>query len=89
MQIYVLPRFGQVELIDWLDTVDHYDAKIVTDLALSYKFTKNLNLTIGANNILNVYPDIQDTETETGGNFDSVQMGSNGMFAFARLGIKI
>lgn len=82
-------RFGQVELIDWLDTVDHYDAKIVTDLALSYKFTKNLNLTIGANNILNVYPDIQDTETETGGNFDSVQMGSNGMFAFARLGIKI
>lgn len=82
-------RFGQVELIDWLDTVDHYDAKIVTDLALSYKFTKNLNLTIGSNNILNVYPDIQDTETETGGNFDSVQMGSNGMFAFARLGIKI
>lgn len=81
-------RFGQVELIDWLDTVDHYGAKIVTDLSLSQQLTKHINLTIGANNLLNVYPDIQDTETETGGNFDSVQMGSNGTFAFARLGFK-
>jgi iron complex outermembrane recepter protein len=81
-------RFGQVELIDWLDTVDHYGAKIVTDLSFSYQFIKQLSLTIGVNNLLNVYPDIQDTETETGGNFDSVQMGSNGAFGFARLGFK-
>ncbi|MES2812812.1 MAG: TonB-dependent receptor [Bacteroidota bacterium] len=82
-------RFGEVELIDWVDSVDHYGAKIVSDATFSYQFTKNLNFTIGANNFLNVYPDIQDTETETGGNFDSVQMGSNGIFAFARIGIKI
>lgn len=81
-------RFGEVELIDWLDTVDHYGAKIVTDLSFSYQFIKQLSLTIGVNNLLNVYPDIQDTETETGGNFDSVQMGSNGAFGFARLGFK-
>ncbi|MGH2664823.1 TonB-dependent receptor [Flavobacterium sp.] len=81
-------RFGEVELIDWLDTVDHYGAKIVTDLSLSQQITKHINLTIGANNLLNVYPDIQDTETETGGNFDSVQMGSNGTFGFVRLGFK-
>ncbi|MBP9792566.1 MAG: TonB-dependent receptor [Flavobacterium sp.] len=81
-------RFGEVELIDWLDTIDHYGAKIVSDISFNYQFTKNFNLTIGANNFLNVYPDIQDTETETGGNFDSVQMGSNGLFGFARLGVK-
>lgn len=81
-------RFGAVELIDWLDTIDHYGAKIVSDIAFNYQITKNFNITIGANNFLNVYPDIQDTETETGGNFDSVQMGSNGRFGFVRLGVK-
>lgn len=81
-------RFGSVELIDWLDTVDHYGAKIVTDLSFGYQFTSKIGLTIGANNLLNIYPDIQDTETETGGNFDSVQMGSNGTFGFARLNFK-
>lgn len=81
-------RFGEVELIDWLDTVDHYGAKIVTDASITYQFIKNLGLTLGANNLLNIYPDIQDTETETGGNFDSVQMGSNGRFVYARLGLK-
>lgn len=81
-------RFGQVELIDWLDTIDHYGAKIVTDITLNYQFIKQLNLTIGVNNLLNIYPTIQDTETETGGNFDSVQMGSNGAMGFAKLGFK-
>jgi iron complex outermembrane receptor protein len=81
-------RFGQVELIDWLDTIDHYGAKIVSDASINYQINKNFNVTIGANNFLNVYPDIQDTETETGGNFDSVQMGSNGTFGFLRLGVK-
>ncbi len=81
-------RFGAVELIDWMDTVDHYGAKIVTDLSFGYQFTSKIGLTIGANNLLNIYPDIQDTETETGGNFDSVQMGSNGTFGFARLNFK-
>jgi len=81
-------RFGSVELIDWMDTVDHYGAKIVTDLSFGYQFTSKIGLTIGANNLLNIYPDIQDTETETGGNFDSVQMGSNGTFGFARLNFK-
>ncbi|MCG2611899.1 TonB-dependent receptor [Flavobacterium sp. SM15] len=81
-------RFGQIELIDWIDTVDHYGAKIVTDLSLGYQFTSKIGLTIGANNLLNIYPDIQDTETETGGNFDAVQMGFNGTYGFARLSFK-
>lgn len=81
-------RFGQIELIDWIDTVDHYGAKIVTDLSVGYQFSSKIGLTVGANNLLNVYPDIQDTETETGGNFDAVQMGFNGTYGFARLSLK-
>ncbi|MCL9808819.1 TonB-dependent receptor [Flavobacterium luminosum] len=81
-------RFGEVELIDWLDTIDYYGNKIVTDLSINQKINKNFNITLGVNNLLNVYPDIQDTETETGGNFDSVQMGSNGAYGFVRLGVK-
>lgn len=81
-------RFGAVELVDWLDTIDYYGGKIVTDVSINQEITKNFNVTLGVNNLLNVYPDIQDTETETGGNFDSVQMGSNGTYGFVRLGVK-
>lgn len=82
-------RFGAVELVDWLDTIDYYGGKIVTDFSINQEITKNFNVTLGVNNLLNVYPDIQDTETETGGNFDSVQMGSNGTYGFVRLGVKL
>ena len=81
-------RFDKIELIDWLDTVDTYDAKITTDLTLGYDLSKNLSLNIGGANIFNVYPTQQDTETETGGLWDSVQMGTNGAFYFTKLGFK-
>ncbi|MCO6488360.1 MAG: TonB-dependent receptor [Phaeodactylibacter sp.] len=85
-----LTRFSDITLIDFADTEDVYDPKVVTDLALSYDLTKNLNLAIGANNLLNVYPSIQtDGETETGGYWDAVQMGFSGAFYFARLGLRI
>ena len=81
-------RFGEVVLEDWLGTDDVYSPKVVTDLTLGYDLTKNLSLRVGAANLLNVYPDQQDTETETGGLWDAVQMGTNGSFYFARLGFK-
>ena len=81
-------RFDKIELIDWLDTVDTYDAKITTDLTLGYDLSKNLSLNIGGANIFNVYPTQQDTETETGGLWDSVQMGTNGAFYFTKIGFK-
>lgn len=79
-------RFGEVVLEDWLGTDDVYSPKVVTDLTLGYDLTKNLSLRVGAANLFNVYPDQQDTETETGGLWDAVQMGSNGSFYFARFG---
>lgn len=80
--------FGKVTLIDWLDTEDIYNAKMSMDLSLSYKLSKNLTLTAGAVNLLDEYPDVQaDTETESGGLWDAVQMGFSGRFYFTRLSI--
>ncbi|MBL7793303.1 MAG: TonB-dependent receptor [Saprospiraceae bacterium] len=81
-------RFGEISLEDFIGTIDVYEARIVTDLALSYQVTPNIMLNIGSANLLNVYPTQQDTETETGGLWDAVQMGSNGAFYFAKLGFR-
>ena len=66
---------------------DTYEAKAVFDVSAGYKFNNSWKLTIGANNIFNTYPTPQfDGWTDQGGFNDSVQMGSDGTFYFARLG---
>lgn len=67
---------------------DTYGAKIVTDLTLGFKLTKSLKLSLGANNLLNIYPDQQDDWVEAGGYWDSVQMGFSGAYYYTRLGFK-
>ncbi|MGZ5134482.1 MAG: TonB-dependent receptor, partial [Flavitalea sp.] len=67
-----------------------YDSKIVTDLSIGYKFVKNLRLTLGANNLLDVYPDKTIDVPTTGGNQfiysrRTTQFGYNGRYLFARL----
>ncbi|MBQ4819119.1 TonB-dependent receptor [Aquimarina sp. MMG016] len=79
-------RFSDVTLVDFGDDDDVYSAKFTTDLNVGYKLTNNLKFTLGGNNILNEYPDIQDDEnTESGGYWDSVQMGFGGAYYYARL----
>lgn len=66
---------------------DVYQSAGTLDLSVRYSFTDNSSLSIGANNLLNTYPTPQfDGWTDQGGFNDSVQMGSNGMFLFGRLG---
>ena len=81
-------RFSKVVLVDYADEDDVYGAKIVTDLTAGYQLSKQLKLSIGANNLLNVYPDKQDEQgnTEAGGYWDSVQMGFSGSYIYTRLG---
>ena len=81
-------RFGKVVLIDWLDEEDTYEPKFTTDLSLGYRLSRNISVTVGGANIFNRYPTQQDTETETGGLWDAVQMGFSGAFYFARMGVK-
>lgn len=95
-------RFSEVKLLDYqmyedvadygsfeeqkIAATDTYGAKIVTDLTLGFKLSKSLKLSVGANNLLNVYPDQQDDWVEAGGYWDAVQMGFSGAYYYARLG---
>jgi len=73
------------------ETLDQvFESKLVTDLSLSYQLIKQLALTIGANNLFDVY---QDRHTHSG-NMSSgrfvfsrrvQQQGFNGAYYFARL----
>lgn len=64
---------------------DTYSAKMVTDLTLGFMLSKSLKLSIGGNNIFNIYPDQQDDWVEAGGYWDAVQMGFNGAYYYTRL----
>ena len=95
-------RFSEVKLIDYQiyeDVADYgtfddqvkaatdtYGAKIVTDLTLGFKLSKAIKLSVGANNLLNIYPDQQDDWVEAGGYWDAVQMGFSGAYYYTRLG---
>lgn len=71
-----------------------FSAKTVTDLSFSYEVIKSLTATIGANNLFDIYPDVQNHS----GNMSSgrfvfsrrvQQMGFNGAYYFARLKFNI
>ena len=81
-------HFSKVVLIDYAGLDNVYGARINTDLTLGYKMTNHLKLTLGSNNLFNVYPTKQDESgnTEAGGYWDAVQMGFNGAYYYARLG---
>jgi iron complex outermembrane receptor protein len=65
---------------------DVYKATMTADISLGYNFSDGFKLTIGANNLFNIYPTSQfDGWTDQGGLADSVQMGSDGTYFFSRL----
>ncbi|MFN2456739.1 MAG: TonB-dependent receptor domain-containing protein [Chitinophagaceae bacterium] len=97
-------RFGEVQYLDpsltptanafnnnALETQDQvFSPKTVTDVSLSYQILKSLTATIGANNVFNVYPDMQrHSANQSLGRFVFSrrvnQMGFNGAYYFARL----
>jgi iron complex outermembrane receptor protein len=71
-----------------------FNGKVATDVYLSYKFTKNINWYAGVDNLFNVHPDQAVTpdarssswgDSESGGPFDAVQMGFNGLRMFTKV----
>lgn len=71
----------------------NYRAKVTTDLYASYKLTRFAKLALGVDNLFNVHPDKTEVpgsklsmgDSESGGIFDAVQMGFNGMQVWSRL----
>lgn len=85
-------RFGEIEYVhpsnEEQDQV--FSAKWITDIALFYKFNKKIKLSIGGNNVFNIYPDKHTNEANTSsGQFvysrRVTQFGFNGAFFYTRL----
>ncbi len=66
-----------------------YAGKLITDLTITKTFTENLSLTVGANNLLDVYPDENREGGTSGDQFvysrRTSQFGYSGRYLFARL----
>lgn len=81
-------NFGEVDIINFADEVQHFRKKTTTDFSMSH-FAGKATITIGASNIFDVYPDHHDAaNTETGGMWEAVQMGHGGSFFFAKVGLR-
>ncbi|MGC4036730.1 MAG: TonB-dependent receptor [Chitinophagaceae bacterium] len=74
----------------------NYKSKITTDIYVSYKFSKKISWFIGADNVFNVHPDLGVNplaktwftgDNESGGPWDSVQMGFNGRRLFTKVAL--
>lgn len=80
---------------DLVPEIFDYKGKFVTDIFASYKFCKSVSIFIGADNIFNIHPNIGVNQlakgwagdNESGGPWDSVQMGFNGRRLFTKLAI--
>lgn len=72
---------------------DVYSGKLLTDLTVTREIDLGLRLTIGANNLFDVYPDEVAPGLTTGNNFiyprATSQFGINGRYIFARLSFQI
>ncbi len=75
-----------------------FHGKVVTDAYVSFKFSKSLMWNLGVDNLLNVHPDQAVTagarqgswgDSESGGPFNAVQMGFNGIRIFTKFIINL
>jgi iron complex outermembrane receptor protein len=86
--------FGEVsEATNSMANQQNFSSKVVTDLSVGYKATENLTLTVGANNLLDMYPDRAIEANRSSGRFDwsrrSQQFGVGGRFLFARVSFNL
>jgi iron complex outermembrane receptor protein len=89
-----LTRYGSATRVfdfgDFGTPTQTYSAKSQLDLQAEYKFTKQLSLAIGADNVLDTYPDLSSDDINYAGNFpyDVLSpIGMNGAFYYARVGV--
>ena len=86
--------FGEVtQPSNTLANQEVYSGKVVTDLSVGYNFSESINLTLGANNLFDLYPDRNRIEdNRSSGRFDwprNAQFGIGGRYLFARLNLKL
>ncbi|MEO5595372.1 MAG: TonB-dependent receptor [Chitinophagaceae bacterium] len=77
----------------YVPEVYNYGGKVTTDIYASYKLSKKISVFVGADNVFNVHPNLGVNplakgaagDNESGGPWDSVQMGFNGRRLFGKL----
>ncbi|MFH4964677.1 TonB-dependent receptor [Gaetbulibacter sp. M235] len=84
--------FGEVtEATTTVANQQVFGSKLVTDLSFGYKVAESTTITIGANNLFDIYPDRAEDKynNRSSGRFDwsrrAQQFGIGGRFLFARL----
>jgi len=86
--------FGETEEATNISALDPsvdftYSGKIITDLSVGYQLAENFSLTLGANNLLDVFPDEADAAFRSSGRFiysrRSPQFSYSGRHLFARI----
>ncbi len=89
-------RFGDITWAEFNDVGDlvtqKFKSKIRTDLELGYKPVKGLRIALGANNLLDIYPDKARKDLAFGGIFQydgTYPLGFNGRYIYARLNYKL
>ncbi|MEJ7768745.1 MAG: TonB-dependent receptor [Chitinophagaceae bacterium] len=88
-------HFGPVtELSDTPADQQVYSPKLITDLSISYAIIKTIQLTVGSNNLLDIYPDkTLSPDYVDNGRFvysgSAHQFGANGRFVFAKVGFRL
>lgn len=86
--------FGEVtEATSDPDNQQVMSGKIVTDFSVGYKLSDSILMTVGANNLFDLYPDEAIQANRSSGRFDwsrsAQQFGVGGRFLFARLSINV
>ncbi|MGV3768643.1 MAG: TonB-dependent receptor plug domain-containing protein [Sphingobium phenoxybenzoativorans] len=84
-------RYGKIDYIQSAAVNDqHFSAKWITDLDVSYKLTESTTVAVGANNLFNVYPDLMTLVNTIGtGNYAANSpFGFYGGYYYGRLSVK-
>lgn len=85
---------GVTEPTNIIENQQFYDPRVVTDISLGYKITPQINVTIGSNNVLDVYPEKVAIKANSGsGQYiysrGATQFGFNGRYVFGRIDITL
>lgn len=82
-----LTRFGQVKTFDPNNAAldESFAPKVITDLNISYRISKFLQLTVGSNNLFDVYPDrLKAIRYPTATDPTNLDNSSFGRFVYSR-----
>lgn len=92
-------RFGKVMAWEKPNGIPHrsqtFSAKTLTDFMVSYKLLSKLQISVGVNNLLNVYPDKVDPSYATYSNGQvpysrsGIQFGFNGSYYFTSIQLRL